>query len=420
MSVPTSSQTPPWDSPNNVTEFCQQFENDSSTLYGHIVTLIQRLRNERSHATTRLEKSNSERDEEKRKLVSAYEERDRAIAQLSLAHQSIDQLEEQSTKLNLELNIARAGYLSNIASKENTENPPKHNFRSEKFPDPQKFNGARAELPGFLTQLRMKLEVNDDRFRNESAKVIYSISRLEGRALDQVVPLVNANQSAPFSSVDAFIAHLNASFGDPDPRGTARRELKTLKQGNGDFAEYYSQFLRIIAYLDYNESAKIDALVTGISEDLKDSLVYHEGQPNTLEKYATMLMNTDNKIRGRKAEQKYTWNSSAQPSYPTNGLPSHVPGGLTPMDLSALRSQPVARPPLDQRYTFVNGTRKTSAAEKHWRKGNNLCMYCAGSGHVFSNCPVPNRTRNSQVTMTGALLAPILPNDNIESPPLNG
>ena len=77
--VPTSSQILPWNSPNNIAGFRQQSENDSSTLYSRIVALIQRLRNERSHATSRLEKSNSERDQ-KFILTSAYEERDWDIA----------------------------------------------------------------------------------------------------------------------------------------------------------------------------------------------------------------------------------------------------------------------------------------------------------------------------------------------------
>ena len=59
--------------------------------------------------------------------------------------------------------------------------------------------------------------------------------------------------------------------------------------------------------------------------------------------------------------------------------------------------------------------------ERHQRrKDNNLCMYFAGSGRVFSNCPVVNRTRNPQATMTGALLALILASDNKESLTING
>ena len=112
---------------------------------------------------------------------------------------------------------------------------------------------------------------------------------------------------------------------------------------------------------------KIDALLMGILDDLKNSSVYHEGQPNTLEIFITIFMNTDNKIRSRKVKQEYSPNTISQPSYPINSHPSYVSGGLTPMEFLALRSQPITRSPLDQRYTFVNETRKISATEKQWR-----------------------------------------------------
>lgn len=119
----------------------------------------------------------------------------------------------------------------------------------------------------------MKFGMNNDCFCNKAAQVIYGVSRLDGRALDQVVAPVNSNLIAPFSSVDLFVEYLEYSFGDSDPRSTAHRELADLKQCKGDSSSYYTQFLRIIAYLDYDENAKIDALVDVLSEDLKNAMI---------------------------------------------------------------------------------------------------------------------------------------------------
>lgn len=367
-----------WTSPLSLEAFKQQYEQNSAELYAYYNAHIARYR----------------------------AERDTAQKQLATSNEAIDSLEEQVTQLNLNLNIARAGHTSAIPSSTSNEQNTASSFRSEKFPDPEKFNGTRAKLPGFLTQLRMKLEVNHDRFRNESAKVIYSISRLEGRALDQVVPLVNSCPSAPFSSVNNFIDHLEASFGDPDPRGTARRELVTLKQGNGDFATYYSKFLRVISYLNYNESAKIDALTDGLSDGLKDALIFQTETPTSLESYAKTLMTIDNRIRGRKAEQSSHRAPISQVPNTNVGHPSHIAGGVVPMDLSALLAQQTQRPPVELRYTYINGARRTTPAEKQWRRTNNLCMYCAGAGHASNNCPTANRPRGDQATMTAALVTP--------------
>ncbi|KAH0606068.1 uncharacterized protein H6S33_004525 [Morchella sextelata] len=316
MSTP---DPPTWAPPNDVEEFKRQYEVDAAGLFNNIAVLVQRIRLQRDTLNT----------------------------QLTAANETIDNLEEQVTQLNLNLNVARAAPAPAASAPVAAAPPPTTvpAFRSEKFPDPEKFDGTRNKLPGFTTQLRIKLEVNHDRFRNEAAKVIYAVSRLEGRALDQVVPLVNANPAAPLSSVTAFVAHLEASFGDPDPRGTARRQLVTLKQGKGDFATYYSQFLRIVAYLDYNEGAKIDALAEGLSEDLKDAMTYRTDRPNTVEAYAPMLMTIDNQVRGRKAEQRAIRNTMGQFAAPAAvAHPSHTTGSLAPMDLSALQARPTQRP----------------------------------------------------------------------------
>ncbi|KAH0608327.1 uncharacterized protein H6S33_001461 [Morchella sextelata] len=370
-----------WAAPNDVEGFRQMYEADSTELFNNIATLVQHV----------------------------GFQRDTLHTQLTAANETIDNLEGQINRLNLDLNIARASSAPTVAVPVAAAPPPAPvpTFRSEKFPDPEKFDGTRTKLPRFITQLRMKLEVNHDRFRNEAAKVIYAVSHLEGRALDQVIPLINANPAAPFSSITAFVAHLEASFGDPDPQNTARPQLVALKQGKGDFANYYSQFLHIVAYLDYNEGAKIGALTEGPSEDLKDAITYQADRPNTIEAYATMLMTIDNQVQGHKAEQRAIRNTMGQFTAPAAvAHPSHTAGGLAPMDLSALQSHPTQRPAIEQRYTFINGQRKTSAAEKQWRRYNNLCMYCANSGHVFANCPSANRPRGNQPVMRGALLAP--------------
>ncbi|KAI0993359.1 hypothetical protein K3495_g14825 [Podosphaera aphanis] len=374
-----------WVHPKTLEQFRQQFEENDQALFDYMIAHLNRY----------------------------CEERDTCRNQLTAANQTITNLEGEKDQLHLDLNMARAGYAPPATISNSADHPTDAvDFRSEKFPDPEKFNGTRSKLPGFITQLRMKLEVNHDRFRNEAAKVIYSVSRLEGKALDQVVPLVNAKPTAPFPSVQAYVSYLEASFGDPDPRGTARRELKLLKQGQGDFAGYYSQFLRIMAYLDYNESAKIDALTEGLSDELQDALSYRTDLPNDVNTFAAMLMKIDNQVRGRKVDKDIR-TRMGRPMMPIEATahPSHVPGGLVPMDLSALQARSSQRPPVEQRYTFINGQRKTSPAEKQWRRDNHLCMYCAGSGHTFEGCPSAKRTKGKNAYIAGALISPTPPSD---------
>ncbi|KAH0609706.1 uncharacterized protein H6S33_012252 [Morchella sextelata] len=126
-------------------------------------------------------------------------------------------------------------------------------------------------------------QINRDNTANETVKVIYTVSCLEERALDQVGPLVNANSIDFFSSVTFFVDHMEASFRDLNTRSTTHHQLVLMRQGKGDFATYYSQFIRNVSHLHYNKGVKIDELAERLSD-----------RPNMVEPYATMSMTIDN------------------------------------------------------------------------------------------------------------------------------
>ncbi|KAH0611276.1 uncharacterized protein H6S33_010541 [Morchella sextelata] len=63
--------------------------------------------------------------------------------------------------------------------------------RSDKIPDPSKFDGIRSALRPFITQLRLKMIGNADRFTSTQQQLVYAINLLSGGALGQVMPVVN-------------------------------------------------------------------------------------------------------------------------------------------------------------------------------------------------------------------------------------
>ncbi|KAH0603272.1 uncharacterized protein H6S33_007594 [Morchella sextelata] len=133
---------------------------------------------------------------------------------LSAFHKTIGYLEEQVIQVNLDLNVDHTTSAPNVPIPIFAATAPTtvSTFGSETFPE--KFDGIRTKISGFVTQLRMKHEVNHNRFRNGTAKVIHAVSCLEGRALDQVIQLVNANPADFFSSVTFFVAQMKGSFRD--------------------------------------------------------------------------------------------------------------------------------------------------------------------------------------------------------------
>jgi hypothetical protein len=124
--------------------------------------------------------------------------------------------------------------------------------------------------------------------------MMYIISRLEGVALRQIATFVDG-ATFNFDSPVGLMEYLETSFGDPDPTGTARRELYELKQGK-DFSAYLTEFRRIMRKLKYDDKAQLDCLEIGLSPKLNDALVYTV-RPDTMAIYETQLLQLDNCIR---------------------------------------------------------------------------------------------------------------------------
>jgi hypothetical protein len=212
---------------------------------------------------------------------------------------------------------------------------------SEKMADPAKFSGDRSKHPDFLTKMRLHLMANADRFLNENAKMMYIISHLEGAALRQIATFVDG-ASINFDSPIGVMEYLETSFGDPDPTGTARRELNQLEQGE-DFSAYLTEFRRIIRKLKYDDKAQMDSSEMGLSPKWQDALVYTI-RPDTMGIYETQLLQVDNRIRAREEKKKRSCSAMGQYTA-TSTTSSLTPGGLAPMDLSATQWQNSAPPP---------------------------------------------------------------------------
>jgi hypothetical protein len=54
--------------------------------------------------------------------------------------------------------------------------------KSEKMPDPAVFDGAKEKLNDFITDMRIKLNVNADRYTSEEQRFGYVVSRTSGEA----------------------------------------------------------------------------------------------------------------------------------------------------------------------------------------------------------------------------------------------
>jgi hypothetical protein len=139
-----------------------------------------------------------------------------------------------------------------------------------------------------------------------------------------------------FASPQVLVTYFETSFGHPDRAGTGMRELHQL-QPSKDFSAYLPEFRRIMGKLMYHDAVQMDTLENGLSNKLKDALVFTI-KPNTMAKYEGQLFASDNRMKARDDEKKGSSNTIGQ--YITHSTTSSfAPTGLSSLDLSATHWQ---------------------------------------------------------------------------------
>lgn len=272
---------------------------------------------------------------------------------------------------------------------------------------PEPFSGTRSDrLESFLTRCRQVFLLQPRVYTTETSKVAFMASFLTGIAASAVDPLLKAQfdgeEPPELNSVQAFSDYLEASFGDPDPKGTARRALANLSM-TGSAVEYFSSLRKYFAILGWKEDAPIvDRALAGLSETLKDEVVRHPYGFETLNELSAYCIPLDNRLRARKVEKdakriqndKFSQGSNSststhhQPRSKEHSKPSFVPS-------IPVFSSPVPTP------TPIVGTRgsahvepsssfqprpKLSREELDQREKNGCCRYCGQAGHTYADC----------------------------------
>ena len=146
--------------------------------------------------------------------------------------------------------------------------------KEPKIKEPDTFSGNNpASLNSFLLQCRLMFQLNSSRYATEETKVLAMVAYLRGPALSCVRPLLGQATRAPeLETVRAFTAYLKASFGDPDERGTAKRQLRELRQDK-DAASYFARVRELAVIAGYSDQvAIVDIAIAGLKANLKDEL----------------------------------------------------------------------------------------------------------------------------------------------------
>lgn len=236
-----SEEQPNWIFPHTFDRFEEEGSEDLNSLYINIVNLVRDYQIRACTAETHAETLTTN-------LANAE-------ATITRLRQHRDNLQHQLAE------VTGALHPPPPLPTQTDEAPPPRGGRSERIPDRTMFDGTSATLPHFTLNLKAKLRTDADRFLSERAMVDYAVSRLVGKALDIITSHSDkATEDLTITTMVTLFGTLKEAFGDPNPINTAQRELQPLRQGNCEFANYYSEFTRLVSKLGYHEEAKRTAL----------------------------------------------------------------------------------------------------------------------------------------------------------------
>ncbi len=140
---------------------------------------------------------------------------------------------------------------------------------------PASYAGDSAECGGFLLQLALYMEMQQQKFPTERSKVAFLISLLSGRALLWVKAIWNAN-TAIINSYKAFSNHFKEVFGSATGVLSMSDQLLRLHQGTSSTDDYTLHFRTLVATSGWNEAALLSAYRQGLDPRIRSQMAIYD------------------------------------------------------------------------------------------------------------------------------------------------
>ena len=151
--------------------------------------------------------------------------------------------------------------------------------------EPNPFDSSdTCKLQPFLTQCFLNYQDRPHAFADDSAKVTYTLSYLEGTALDWFEPLLTSGIDVSWLSYySEFISKLHSHFGPFDPEGEGEAELENLRMcDNQRITKYLVKFNRLAARVQWGNAVLRCQFYNRLPPWIKDEIARF-GKPDNLQ-----------------------------------------------------------------------------------------------------------------------------------------
>jgi hypothetical protein len=106
---------------------------------------------------------------------------------------------------------------------------------------PEKFDGTHPKFRGFVSQVRLIMQLHPHRYLDDTTRVGFVGTLLIGTAAAWFAPILETS-SPLLQDFNAFMAKFETVFGDSDKAKTSANKLRRLQQGTRSAIVYASEF----------------------------------------------------------------------------------------------------------------------------------------------------------------------------------
>jgi len=148
--------------------------------------------------------------------------------------------------------------------------------RRKPLPNPEPFNGKRADYPMWQGKMKMKLRLDWDLLRSDQER-FYLVNSCLGEKAERTVQTFFLNGEAVQWNPWRFIEYLDRCYLDRNQQERAAENLRGLRQKEGQpfgsFVVRFEQELARAGGMAWDSSAQIAFLRGAISQRLRDALI---------------------------------------------------------------------------------------------------------------------------------------------------
>ena len=202
-----------------------------------------------------------------------FEER---ISNLETKNHSRIQDHLQRLEQRFETHCTSQTHLSSSSGVLTVAPTPKSTF---KLKEPPKFSGKREECHSFFSHLALHFAKSPKDFEDDSAKVLFAVSYLEGQPFRHMEPYLTKIKNNPdledyptiLTDFEVFEKAMTNSYGIANAPVAAAAKIKVLKQ-TSTVAAYATEFRRLAMDLKWNDDALTSQFESGLKDSILDSL----------------------------------------------------------------------------------------------------------------------------------------------------